>query len=280
MSGLLKRLALTPPDDPREVQAWLDGLANAIAADVARVLRGAVETALEAFSRSLTAGGDLTAIDGVPAAWKGYVDDELADVVASVHSAGSLTAWIQAPGTDAISEAAASKWAAVVNEAAVDYMRAATNRLVGVGNQVWATVRGIAVDALERGLTGPELMSAIQAATSFTEFRADTVGRTETQAAYNGGDYEGARALGDDGPVEKFWMAALDNRTREDHADADGQTVKFDDPFIVGGEQMQYPLDPSGSPEQVVNCRCVTGFLYEGDERPDGSVVGKDELDG
>jgi hypothetical protein len=35
----------------------------------------------------------------------------------------------------------------------------------------------------------------------------------------------------------------------------------MDQPFIVGGEALQFPGDPAGSPEMVINCRCGTSFL-------------------
>jgi hypothetical protein len=40
------------------------------------------------------------------------------------------------------------------------------------------------------------------------------------------------------------------------HRDADGQTVPVFMPFQVAGEPLQFPGDPSGSPENVINCRC------------------------
>lgn len=275
MTDLLRRLALTPPPDPTQetVLAWLDGLADVIAADAARVLKAAVETALEGFSASLTAGGDLTTIDGITGTWEAYVAADLAPAVAGLHSAGSLIAFVTAPGSAALDPLVQAGWAAVVNDAAVAYQAAATNRLAGVGVQVWANVRDVTVRALEQGLTGPQLKTAIQDVTDFSEFRADTVGRTESMSAYNAGDHEGARALGDKGPVEKVWMAAIDKRTRPDHREADGQTVAFDEPFVVGGVQMQHPLAVGAPAEQVVNCRCVTAHLYAGDTRPDGSKV-------
>lgn len=55
---------------------------------------------------------------------------------------------------------------------------------------------------------------------------------------------------------EREWLAALDDRTRDDHEDAHGQRVALDEPFEVGGEELDYPGDPSGSAENIINCRC------------------------
>jgi uncharacterized protein with gpF-like domain len=116
-----------------------------------------------------------------------------------------------------------------------------------------------------------------------TMARANTIARTETVGAYVQGDLAGARALGDSGPVEKVWVAAIDARTRPSHEDADGQCVPIDDTFDVGGEAMDAPHDPSAPDGEVVNCRCIVEFLYVGDTRPDGTTVegpdGEDDVD-
>lgn len=57
--------------------------------------------------------------------------------------------------------------------------------------------------------------------------------------------------------ITKIWVATEDERTREEHADADGQEVAHDAPFVVGGEELMFPCDSSGSPWNVYNCRCT-----------------------
>lgn len=48
-----------------------------------------------------------------------------------------------------------------------------------------------------------------------------------------------------------------DARTRESHREADKQRTLLTSPFIVGGEQLQFPGDPRGSAQEVINCRCT-----------------------
>lgn len=57
---------------------------------------------------------------------------------------------------------------------------------------------------------------------------------------------------------QKEWVAILDNVTRPDHAETDGQTVDFDEPYTVGGDLLMYPgdMDLGASLENVINCRC------------------------
>lgn len=56
----------------------------------------------------------------------------------------------------------------------------------------------------------------------------------------------------------KKWQAILDRATREAHALADEQTVPFDQPFIVMGQQLMYPGDMSlgATLDNIINCRC------------------------
>lgn len=57
--------------------------------------------------------------------------------------------------------------------------------------------------------------------------------------------------------LRKMWVAAMVN-TRPAHVIAHGQVVPYDQPYIVGGESLMYPLDPNGSAGNVINCRCVS----------------------
>jgi hypothetical protein len=55
----------------------------------------------------------------------------------------------------------------------------------------------------------------------------------------------------------KKWVAHHDDRTRATHLRADGQTVRVDQDFIVGGYALGYPGDPRGPAKETANCRCV-----------------------
>lgn len=53
--------------------------------------------------------------------------------------------------------------------------------------------------------------------------------------------------------ITKIWISTLDNRTRDAHADRDGEEIALDDEFAPG---MSRPRDPNGAPEEICNCRC------------------------
>jgi SPP1 gp7 family putative phage head morphogenesis protein len=77
--------------------------------------------------------------------------------------------------------------------------------------------------------------------------------RTAVTSAENRGRIDGMKAVDEEcGLVyEKRWIATNDSRTRESHADIDGETVPLDEPFSNG---LMYPADPDGEPEEVFNC--------------------------
>ncbi len=83
-------------------------------------------------------------------------------------------------------------------------------------------------------------------------FRAETIARTEVGSAQNFGRLA---EMEQQNVEKKIWIAIFSD-TREDHKEADGQVVGRDDSFIVGGESLEYPGDPSGSAANVINCQC------------------------
>lgn len=93
------------------------------------------------------------------------------------------------------------------------------------------------------------------------EASLERIARTTMTGANGAGD---VTAWEQSGVVaKKAWLAALDDRTRDDHREAHGQEVDLDEDFRVGGERLEYPGDPAGSPEQIVNCRCSQTAILE-----------------
>jgi len=81
--------------------------------------------------------------------------------------------------------------------------------------------------------------------------------RTEATAAANFATMQSAQTIFPGSQMMKEWIASFDDRTREAHAIAgSGNPIPHSEAFLVGGDFMQYPGDPSGSAENVINCRC------------------------
>lgn len=97
---------------------------------------------------------------------------------------------------------------------------------------------------------------------SLLKLRGDNIARTESLSAMNAAADEALMQVVDEGLAEpdairKVWDASGDSRTRETHAQADGQEVGLNEPFIVGGYPMMHPGDTSAPTEEVINCRCI-----------------------
>jgi len=122
-------------------------------------------------------------------------------------------------------------------------------------------VKELLVKGFEEGLGSYDIADTIQADTYFSYTRAEMVARTEVISSCNYADF--AMWHFDDGIYAKKWSATGDDRTRLSHSIADGQVKKIDEPFIVGGEKLMYPLDSSlgASAENIVNCRCTMFHL-------------------
>ena len=88
--------------------------------------------------------------------------------------------------------------------------------------------------------------------------------RTSFTGAQNAGRIEGLHQAQELGiKVQKQWIATLDDRTRDTHAELDGQTVDVDEPFVTSeGNEIMYPGDPSADPSEVWNCRCTLVYVY------------------
>lgn len=68
--------------------------------------------------------------------------------------------------------------------------------------------------------------------------------------------------------MEKVWIATNDDRTRPTHTEAHGQRTSLDGTFAVGDDELEYPCDPDGSPEEVANCRCRVTIMAGDEELP------------
>lgn len=128
--------------------------------------------------------------------------------------------------------------------------------------QVTSTVRRMTELGVQEGWGEAKLAREIEKEfNSLSRLRARMIARTETHAAANAAQMTAAKASG---VIErKEWVAAGGGDTRAAHQRADGQIVNIDHPFIVDGERLRYAGDPSGSAENVINCRCATIYLTD-----------------
>ena len=100
-------------------------------------------------------------------------------------------------------------------------------------------------------------LGLVAAAGPLSDGIAEGMVATEELEASEGG---ASSALGGQGT--KTWVASGPN-PRLSHAEADGQTVSFDELFTVGGFDCLYPGDGDLPPEERINCYCSVEYAFE-----------------
>lgn len=157
--------------------------------------------------------------------------------------------------------------------AMVNYLAEVRNRMVRIPDEVYDLVAGQMAAGANLGESIPKLAQRVDSVLSSTGSerwpnRATVVARTETIGALNAGRLEAFKALAEDDPeleLETFWLATSDSRTRPTHRAAEGQRVPVGQPFIVGGFPLRFPGDPSGPPQEVIQCRCTLLLVEPGE---------------
>ena len=141
----------------------------------------------------------------------------------------------------------------------------AANRITGIEETTMEQVRRRLKQAQQQGLPVMDQARELQKmGEQFPPYRAAMIARTESGAAWQGGQHESAKRRIPDS--RKEWISAGDGRVRDekyDHREADGQIVGVDEPFRVSGEALQHPCDPSGSAGNVIHCRCAVGYVMD-----------------
>jgi hypothetical protein len=147
-----------------------------------------------------------------------------------------------------------------------DFMRRfAVTNLTGVLIDINKTSKDIIERIVSNGLRDgkgiPDIARSIEQSVAgiFTS-RAKLIARTEMVKATNTAAMQSAATS--DFMYEKKWVPATDNRTRDDHLTMINKPyIPFEQPFIVGGYEMDRPGDGTTAPaSQICNCRCKVVF--------------------
>lgn len=131
----------------------------------------------------------------------------------------------------------------------------------GVGTVARKRIHG----SLERGLLGgispqqvmQEISTDLRAPGPFryVAFRAEAVTRTEMGRVHSkAGDRRLRDAVEHVPGLAKQWIWS--GKGRSSHASANHQVRAVGEPYDVGGERLQFPRDPAGSPGNTVFCAC------------------------
>jgi len=92
----------------------------------------------------------------------------------------------------------------------------------------------------------------------FSPWESRRIARTEAAKTENFAELE---AYKHENAGLKGWLSAKAETSRIEHIEADDRysanPIPLTEPFIVGGEELMHPGDPSGSPGNIINCLCT-----------------------
>lgn len=138
------------------------------------------------------------------------------------------------------------------------------NLLVRIPDEVHALVIAQILEGSDAGESVEAIAERVDNVLNYTgsenwENRARVISVTETTRHRNGSAL--AHALLNEKQrnvsLTKGWDTNMDGRERPAHREANGHpAIPLHQPFIVGGEELLFPGDPRGLPENVIGCRC------------------------
>jgi SPP1 gp7 family putative phage head morphogenesis protein len=149
------------------------------------------------------------------------------------------------------------------------------NKLSDIADDVHRQIE----ESLQEGLLKGESMSKLadRVRGEFNEMgkaRATRIAMTETAAAY-GTAREAAMVQA--GVQFKIWLTSGNDNVRATHAAAQGQVRRVDEAFDVGGAQLQFPGDPDGPAEEIINCHCVQLAATQAEYDAQNNSTGDDQ---
>lgn len=136
----------------------------------------------------------------------------------------------------------------------------------------------IVAKSYEEGLSIPDTATALRAGMrDASVVRATLIARTELTGAVNGGSLAATQIVDEvlgGGAFMKQWLTASGAvfPRHEMYEGLNGQETTLDGFFFVGGDELQYPGDPGGSPEEVCNCRCTIVYTESGNQVAEGDA--------
>lgn len=199
-----------------------------------------------------------SAIDRVELALK-QLQPHLTDVISGIwHDVGSASGKAAAKQFKSSDRSYERKGAEFFSTQMINYLLSlAGQKVVGINQTILDTLRIALANGVEGGESIPQLAKRVDDLylQQIIPNRSQVIAATEVCAASNWGAQQAAQQSGL--TLQKEWLSSPDGHTRPWHAEANGQIVGMNEPFVVHGEELQYPGDPNGSGSNVINCRCT-----------------------
>jgi uncharacterized protein with gpF-like domain len=198
---------------------------------------------------------DPTAVYSTQGAWAEEVDTILTTI-----GQIAMAAWSEATDVPPVSR----------HSFVMAQLAETQNFLVRIPDEVYNLVFAEITDGVNAGESKEQIAARVDRVLTYTGSerwpnRASVIAQTETTRAYGAGTLaaglEQSRVTGR--LLRKRWDTERDNRVRASHREVDGEVRDLAMPFYVDGFPLQFPGDPIGPPETVINCRCDLMILNE-----------------
>ena len=132
------------------------------------------------------------------------------------------------------------------------------------------------LQAIESGESIGKMSERLMRVTDMNKSASIRNARTMTTAFENLGRLDGMKKMQDNGTtLQKEWLATLDDKTRDSHAELNGQKADINEPFHSSLGDIMYPGDPSAEPSNFYNCRCTLTYDIKKFEPtlPEGTIL-------
>jgi SPP1 gp7 family putative phage head morphogenesis protein len=121
--------------------------------------------------------------------------------------------------------------------------------------EVRSGVKRAITQGIVQGLPVRESAKLVTKALETNANNAVRIVRTESTRILNKARLDASERAETNGiKLVKVWVATNDSRTRERHAEINGEERPLDKPYSNG---LMYPGDPSGPADEIINCRCA-----------------------
>lgn len=147
-----------------------------------------------------------------------------------------------------------------VNQALAYIQNTVSDRVAEILNTTSDRIQEVVLEGLRQGMSKEEIAEEIEELyADMEEERAPTIARTESLTGSQAGSYFAVMALGilTGITLKKNWLTMQDRKVRPSHARVNGERKGVNEPYSNG---LMFPGDPEGSPEEVINCRCVEWY--------------------
>lgn len=250
-----------------QVRGYTEDDVDVLADEFERIIQASLRKAVASGSSNLA--GAVTAASSagltpdditiVSQTWQSEVDGVLVPYVGEVYS-GSATA-VAVGLAEGFPSAELAGIPLIADEFQLTFMKSVSGSFLSIGDDVWEDCRTVLVDGIKNGESIEQIAAKMMQVTDFTQSHATMVARTSVHSAAESGSIAQLRWMGyEDDEAEKEWLATHDGRTRPTHWHADKQKVPLSKKFNVGGSMLDFPGDPLGALDEIIQCRCTALF--------------------